>query len=73
VLRRNSTISKQVVDADNQTRATSSNRALPLRLAVLVADGDAPDFQLEQFKATLYGLVYLLRDKLSAVESVPCF
>ena len=70
---RSNPISKQISVATRQIAATADQEPSSLRVIVFVAAGDDPDMQVEQFQATLYGRVYLLREGDAGVVAVPCF
>jgi hypothetical protein len=70
---RSNPISKQISVAASQLAATTAGNQSLLRIVVLVAAGDDPELQVEQFQATLYGKVDLLREGRFGVVAVPCF
>jgi hypothetical protein len=70
---RSNSISKQITGAAGQLAATAAENPSLLRVIVLVAAGDHPELQVDQFQATLYGKVDLLRADCAGVLAVPCF
>jgi hypothetical protein len=72
-VRRNNPLSKQITGAARQIAATAAEDLSLLRVIVLVTAGDQPELPVDQFEATLYGKVYLLRADGAGVLAVPCF
>lgn len=70
---RSNPISKQISVAAGQLASTAAESPGLLRIVVLVAAGDDPELQADQFQATLYGTVDLLREDVDGVVAVPCF
>jgi hypothetical protein len=70
---RSNPISKQISVAAGQLAATAAENPSLLRIIVFVAAGDDPELQVDQFQATLYGKVDLLREGDAGVVAVPCF
>jgi len=66
-------ISRQIREASGQLAATFPENPSWPRILVLVAAGDNPDLQVEQFRATLYGTIHLLRAGGVGAVAIPCF
>jgi len=70
---RSNPISRQISVAGRQLAATAAEDPSLLRIIVFVAAGDDPELQVDQFQATLYGTVDLLREDVGGAVAVPCF